>query len=179
MSTWGRIFKIFLPPILVSVSCVLRSFGTRPAVFNRNPKFDLVIHAGHIIDGTGSPWYSADIAVRDGRIAAIGVLDPIDAKRVIDAKGKIVAPGFIDMLGQSGLSILAVPSAPSKVFQGITTEITGEGDSVAPLNDDIIAADAANYARFHITPDWHDFEGYFKRLERERIGLNLAIESLF
>ena len=95
--------------------------------------FDLVIRNGHIIDGTGSPWYSGDIGIINGRIAQIGVLTDASAKRVIDAQGRVVAPGFIDMLGQSEVSILVNPHLPSKIFQGITTEITGEGGSIAPL----------------------------------------------
>ena len=97
--------------------------------------FDLVITRGHIIDGTGSPWYSADIGIRDGRIAAIGNLSAAPRKRTIDAHGEVVAPGFIDMLGQSETTILVDPRLPSKIYQGITTEITGEGGSAAPLSD--------------------------------------------
>src|SRR2546426_201848 len=99
--------------------------------------FDLVIINGHIIDGTGSPWYSGEVGIRAGRIAAIGNLSDTPRTRTIDAQGKIVAPGFIDMLGQSELTILVDPRLPSKIYQGITTEITGEGESVAPLNDAI------------------------------------------
>ena len=95
----------------------------------------MVILHGHIIDGTGSPWYSGDVGIRDGHIAAIGDLGAAPAKQKIDAQGKVVAPGFIDMLGQSELTILVDPRLPSKIFQGITTEITGEGGSVAPVND--------------------------------------------
>ena len=97
--------------------------------------YDLIIRNGHVIDGSGSPWYAADVAVKDGRIAAIGGLADANATRIIDAHGLIVAPGFIDMLGQSELTLLVDPRAPSKIFQGITTEITGEGESVAPLNE--------------------------------------------
>src|ERR1700735_1267308 len=96
--------------------------------------YDVIIRNGHIIDGTGSPWYSADVGIRDGRIAAIGRLGDAVGRRTIDAKEMIVAPGFIDMLGQSELTILVNPHVPSKIFQGITTEITGEGFSAAPLN---------------------------------------------
>ncbi len=99
-------------------------------------RFDLVITNGHIIDGTGSPWYSGDIGIRDGKIAAIGNLSDAPRPRTIDAKGKIVAPGFIDMLGQSELTILVDPRLPSKLYQGITTEVTGEGSSIAPITDD-------------------------------------------
>src|SRR5689334_5476835 len=136
--------------------------------------FDVLITNGHIIDGTGSPWYGGDVGIRNGRIAAIGHLSDATAKRRIDAKGMVVAPGFIDMLGQSELTILVNPHLPSKIFQGITTEITGEGGSVAPLNDKIIAADRVTYEHFKITPDWRDLSQYFARLEKQGIGINFA-----
>src|SRR4029077_19133862 len=118
-------------------------------LFNAGPEFvlaqerspaayDIVITNGRIIDGTGSPWVSGDIGIRDGRIAAIGNLAASQRSRTIDAHGMVVAPGFIDMLGQSELTILVDPRLPSKIYQGITTEITGEGGSVAPLNDALI-----------------------------------------
>src|ERR1700722_3708317 len=135
---------------------------------------DLVITHGHIIDGTGSPWYSGDVGIRDSRIAAVGNLADAPRKRTIDAMGKVVAPGFIDMLGQSDLTIMVDPRLPSKIYQGITTEITGEGDSAAPLNDAIIRADRAGYDHYQITPDWHTFREYFARLEKQGIGINLG-----
>src|SRR5215471_14236450 len=116
--------------------------------------YDIIIRNGHIIDGTGSPWYSGDIGIRNGHIAAIGFLGAAQAKRTIDAHGLVVAPGFIDMLGQSEMTILVNPHLPSKIFQGITTEFTGEGESVAPLNDAIIKADQVSYNHLKITPDW-------------------------
>ncbi len=136
--------------------------------------FDLVIANGHIVDGTGSPWYSGDIGIRDGRIAAIGNLSGAARKRTVDAHGKVVAPGFIDMLGQSELTMLVDPRLPSKIYQGITTEITGEGGSAAPLNDAIIAADRASYEHYRINPDWRTFRQYFSRLEKQGMGINLA-----
>jgi dihydroorotase/N-acyl-D-amino-acid deacylase len=136
--------------------------------------FDLVITNGRIIDGTGSPWYSGDLGIRDGKVAAIGNLAAAARKRTIDAAGKVVAPGFIDMLGQSELSILVDPRLPSKIYQGITTEITGEGDSIAPLNDAIIVSDRPTYEHYHITPDWRTFRQYFARLEKQGMGINLA-----
>ncbi len=143
--------------------------ASRPA-----PPFDIVITHGHIIDGTGSPWYSGDIGIRNGRIAAIGNLSGAPAKQTIDAAGKVVAPGFIDMLGQSELTILVDPRLPSKIFQGITTEITGEGDSVAPISDATIAADRAGYDHLHITPDWRTLAQYFTRVEKQGMGINLG-----
>jgi N-acyl-D-amino-acid deacylase len=142
--------------------------------FAADSPFDLVIANGHIVDGTGSPWYSGDIGIRDGRIAAIGNLSAAARKRTVDAHGKIVAPGFIDMLGQSELTMLVDPRLPSKIYQGITTEITGEGGSAAPLNDAIIAADRAGYEHYKINPDWRTFRQYFSRLEKQGMGINLA-----
>jgi N-acyl-D-amino-acid deacylase len=136
--------------------------------------FDLVITNGHIIDGTGSPWYSGDLGIRGGKVAAIGNLSASPRKRTIDAAGKVVAPGFIDMLGQSELTILVDPRLPSKIYQGITTEITGEGNSVAPLNDAIIQSDRPGYEHYKITPDWRTFRQYFARLEKQGMGINLA-----
>jgi len=138
------------------------------------PSFDLVITNGHIIDGTGSPWYSGDLGIRDGKIAAIGNLSQAARKRTLDAKGMVVAPGFIDMLGQSEDTILVDPRLPSKIYQGITTEITGEGGSIAPLNDAIITADKTKYDHLKITPDWRSFRQYFARLEKQGMGINLA-----
>ncbi len=140
----------------------------------QTPAFDIVITNGHIIDGTGSPWYSGDLGIRDGRIAAIGKLAAASRKRTIDAGGKVVAPGFIDMLGQSELTILVDPRLPSKIYQGITSEITGEGDSVAPLNDALIQAGHSQYDYYKLTPDWRTFRQYFARLEKQGIGINLA-----
>ncbi len=140
----------------------------------QSQSFDLLIRNGRIIDGTGSPWYAGDVGIRDGRIAALGRLEAAKAKRTVDAGGRVVAPGFIDMLGQSELSILVNPSLPSKIFQGITTEITGEGGSPAPLNDAIIAADRTGYDQLEITPDWRTLAQYYSRLERQGIGLNIA-----
>jgi len=142
--------------------------------FAADSAFDLVITNGHIVDGTGSPWYSGDIGIRDGRIAAIGNLSAAARKRTIDAKGKVVAPGFIDMLGQSETTILVDPRLPSKIYQGITTEITGEGGSVAPLNDAIIANDRPGYEHYKINPDWRTFRQYFARIEKQGMGINLA-----
>ncbi len=139
-----------------------------------NPAFDVVITNGHIIDGTGSPWYSGDIGIRAGRIAAIGNLSASPRMQTIDAHGHVVAPGFIDMLGQSEMTVLVEPRLPSKIYQGITTEITGEGGSAAPLNDAIIRADRPGYEHYKINPDWRTLRQYFARLEKQGIGINMA-----
>src|SRR5213593_180847 len=150
------------------LTCSL-TFAEKPA-----PSFDLVITNAHIIDGTGSPWYSGDIGISNGKITAIGNLSETARKRTIDAREMIVAPGFIDMLGQSETTILVDPRLPSKIYQGITTEITGEGRSAAPLNDSIIQNDRPSYAHYHVTPDWRTLRQYFARLEKQGMGINLA-----
>jgi dihydroorotase/N-acyl-D-amino-acid deacylase len=158
------------PALLALTVCLaLVSRGVRA-----QQPFDIIITHGHIIDGTGSPWYAADLGIRAGKIAAIGNLASATAKKRIDAHGLVVAPGFIDMLGQSENTILVDPHLPSKIFQGITTEVTGEGGSAAPLNDRIIAADRVTYEHFKITPTWRDFAGYFGRLEKQGMGINLG-----
>jgi dihydroorotase/N-acyl-D-amino-acid deacylase len=136
--------------------------------------FDIVITNGRIIDGTGSPWYSGDIGIRNGKIVFIGNLSAAPRARTIDARRMVVAPGFIDMLGQSEYTILVDSRLPSKIFQGITTEITGEGESIAPLNDAILRADQEQYDHYHIQVDWRTFREYFSRLEKQRIGINIA-----
>jgi N-acyl-D-amino-acid deacylase len=136
--------------------------------------FDIVIINGHIIDGTGSPWYSGDIGIREGKIGSIGNLGAVPRTRTIDARGMVVAPGFIDMLGQSEGTILVDPRLPSKIYQGITTEITGEGESIAPLNDAVLRADQEHYDQYHIHADWRTLRQYFSRIEKQGMGINLA-----
>jgi len=136
--------------------------------------FDIIIRNGHIVDGTGSPWYSGDVGISNGRIAQIGSLASATARQTIDAHGLVVAPGFIDMLGQSELSMLVNAHLPSKIFQGITTEITGEGNSVAPMSEAMFQADRAGFLHYHITADWRSFAQYFARLEKQGLGINLA-----
>src|SRR5438874_10233123 len=150
------------------LTCSL-TFAEKPA-----PSFDLIITNGHIIDGTGSTWYSGDIGISNSKITAIGNLSEAARKRTIDARGMVVAPGLIDMLGQSETTILVDPRLPSKIFQGITTEITGEGGSAAPLSDAIIQADRAEFKHYNIIPDWRTLHEYFARLERQGIGINFA-----
>src|SRR3984957_17377869 len=176
----GRAWRGVFGLAMLSVALVSSAGGAdradrtdRSAPLRAAP-FDLIIEHGHVIDGTGAPWYAADIGIRGGRIAAIGRLDQAAAKRRIDAAGRGVAPGFIDMLGQSEISLLVEPKVPSKVFQGITTEITGEGESIAPINEVIARENAKAFEHYGIKRDWSDFTGYFARLERQGMGINLA-----
>lgn len=136
--------------------------------------YDIVVSNGRIIDGTGNPWFYGDIAIRGDRIAAVGKVKNGSARRRIDARGMVIAPGFIDMLGQSEYNLLIDPRAESKVFQGITTEVTGEGGSIAPLNQYILRESAPFLNHFKLTVDWRTLGNYFRRLERSRSAINLA-----
>ena len=158
------------------LSAIILVAATRPGAGQGKaaPEYDLVIRNGHIIDGTGSPWYAGDLGIRDGRIAAIGNLSDARAGQIIDAAGRVVAPGFIDMLGQSELAILADPHVESKLYQGITTEITGEGDTVGPQNDQTLADSKPQFKHYGITPDWRTFAQYFARLQKQGMGINLG-----
>lgn len=138
------------------------------------PMDDVVFEGGRVVDGTGAPWFVADVAVRDGRISSVGRLDKRPARRRIDARGLVVAPGFIDLLGQSEYNVLVDGRAASKVTQGITTEVTGEGVSLAPLNQALIDEERDAYKKYGVTPDWRTLEGYFQALERRGTAINLG-----
>ena len=127
-------------------------------------RYDVLIKNGKVVDGAGTPWYYADLAIRDGKIAAVGRLVAATADRTIDAKGLVVAPGFIDMMGQTGSPFLKDPAAGFNLLtQGITTINAGEGESAAPL-----AKDEARVA------GWTTMREYFTRLDAEGMPVNLV-----
>jgi N-acyl-D-amino-acid deacylase len=136
--------------------------------------YDLIIQGGRIIDGTGNPWYEADLGIRLDRIVVIGKLNGAKAKRVIDAKGMVVSPGFIDMLGQSESALLIDNRSLSKLAQGITTEITGEGGSIAPQNAHTIAAAQPGLDPYHLKIDWKTLDDYWMRLDKKGTPINLG-----
>ncbi len=140
----------------------------------QSPQFDLLIRGGLVVDGFGRPAYTADVAIKDDRIVKIGNLSQATATRTIDASGLVVAPGFIDMLGQSETYLLIDPRANSKVMMGVTTEITGEGESIAPINERQIKEQEDFLRRFNLTIDWRTLDQYFKRLEKQGSGVNLG-----
>jgi dihydroorotase/N-acyl-D-amino-acid deacylase len=140
----------------------------------RPATFDLIFAGGRVVDGTGAPWVRADVGISGGRIAAVGNLSGAAAKRRIDATNLVVAPGFIDMLGQSEYNVLVDNRAASKITQGITTEITGEGRSIGPTNARMIADNRDVWTRYGVMPDWTTLAGYWKAFERARPALNLG-----
>ena len=143
-------------------------------VFSSAPAYDLIIKNGRVVDGSGRHGFKADVAIKGNRIARIGNLRGAKAKREIDARGQIVAPGFIDMLGQSETFVLIDPRAMSKVMMGVTTEITGEGESIAPVNDRILKEQEDFNRRFNLTVDWRTLGEYFQRLGKQGAGVNLV-----
>jgi N-acyl-D-amino-acid deacylase len=140
----------------------------------RAPRCDLLFAGGRVVDGTGAPWFRADVCIAGDRIAAVGRLEAAVATRRVDASRLVVAPGFIDMLGQSEYNVLVDPRAASKITQGITTEITGEGNAIAPVNARMIADGEAAYSRYGVRPDWTTLDGYWRAFERTRPTINLG-----
>jgi dihydroorotase/N-acyl-D-amino-acid deacylase len=134
----------------------------------------VVITNGRIVDGTGAPWFRADVGLTGDRITAIGNLAGARAGTRIDARGLAVAPGFIDLLGQSEFNVLVDSRAASKITQGITTEITGEGVSIAPVDDEMMAERKASYEFFKIAQDWRTLDQYFARLARSTSAINVG-----
>lgn len=161
--------------IVIGASVVASACGGPAAPPTESTALDVVIAGGRVVDGTGAPWFGADVGIRNDRIVEIGDLRDAEARRRIDATGLVVAPGFIDMLGQSEFNVLVDHRAASKITQGITTEVTGEGDSIGPLNDRMIEARRPTYEHFGITADWRTLDEYFTRLEtRARPTINVA-----
>jgi dihydroorotase/N-acyl-D-amino-acid deacylase len=136
--------------------------------------YDILIRNGHVIDGSGNPWFAADVGISGDRVVAIGDLQTAHGKKEIDARGRIVAPGFIDMLGQSEFSLLLDNRSISKLAQGITTEITGEGGSIAPQNDKTIAPMKPLLDHYKFTVDWTTLDQYARRLEKQGTPLNIG-----
>ena len=163
---------------LVSLGTMIVSFMHIPTSSQPIPsEYDIIIRNGSVVDGSGRPGFPADIAITGDRIVRISrnsALKGAKAKRTIDARGQVVAPGFIDMLGQSEQFLLIDGRAMSKVMQGVTTEITGEGDSIAPINDRVLKEQEDFNRKYNLTVDWRTFDEYFKRLERQGIGVNLG-----
>ena len=135
---------------------------------------DVILMGGRVVDGTGAPWFRADVGIAGDRIVAVGDLGKTPARRRIDVGGAMVAPGFIDLLGQSELSVLIDNRAESKIRQGITTEITGEGGSAAPMSAVMLAEMKPSLDHYKLTVDWSDLDGYFARFTRTRSTINLG-----
>ncbi len=162
----GKTSAVF---VVLAAFALLLVAGARSAA---PESFDVIITNGRVIDGSGNPWFRADIGIRDGRIAAIGKLGDSPANQKIDAKDLIVSPGFIDMMtGDSIILVLDRASAASKLLEGVTTTLVGEGDSPAPQNEEMIRAfQEKNHSSFK----WTNYAEYFDLLTQQRIALNVV-----
>jgi N-acyl-D-amino-acid deacylase len=161
-------FRIALPVSLVAI------LSLAALLFAQQPQFDFIIAGAHLVDGTGAPWVTADIAMKSDRIAAIGDLSKASAAKRLNATGLVVAPGLIDVQGQSEFNILVDNRAASKITQGVTTEITGEGSSIAPMNDRM-RKDMDDAARqYGVALDWSSLADYFRHFERTKSAINLG-----
>ncbi len=145
-----------------------------PVLAKSAPTCDLLFAGGKVVDGTGAPWFRADVCIVGDRVAAVGWMPRAIVRRRIEASRLVVAPGFIDMMGQSEYNLLVDSRAASKITQGITTEITGEGSSIAPLNARMLEAGRATYEYYGYTPTFTTLAGYFQELERRGTAVNLG-----
>lgn len=154
--------------------------GSRDETTGREGRMlDLIIRGGRVLDGTGGPWLRADVGVAEGQIAAMGRLDRLNAREVLDATGMMVCPGFVDVHSHSDLALFADPSARPKIAQGITTEVVGNcGWGPAPLPP--VGAAAWRQTAAGVLGDpavrwtWRTFGDYLEALRAQRPGLNVA-----
>ena len=137
---------------------------------------DIILKNGFVVDGAGNPKFRADVGVMDGKIVKIGGLGSSKADRVIDAKGLVVSPGFIDVHTHSDFELLANPRAESKIRQGVTTEVVGNcGMSAAPLRGEYASKTAKSIRdKYGLTLDWSSFKEYFNRLEKQGVAVNIV-----
>jgi N-acyl-D-amino-acid deacylase len=155
--------------------CVALNFLLLPTfTAAQHPDYDFIISGAHIVDGTGAPWVAGDIGVAGDRIVAIGDLSKASARKRLDAKGLVVSPGFIDVQGQSEFNVLIDNRAASKITQGVTTEITGEGSSIAPVNDRMKKENEEAAKKYGVTLDWSTLDEYFKHFERTKSAINVG-----
>lgn len=161
---WSLMSTLFLLQIT--------SAAERP---NGGVSYDIVITNGKVIDGSGNPWFHADLAIKSGKIVKIGKLDPKSGKRVIDAKGMTVSPGFIDLHTHTDLTALADGNVESKVRQGVTLDVIGESSTVAPLKGAVLEEYKEGAKRREgVDIDWTTLEGYFRRLNKKGSSMNIA-----
>ena len=166
-----QVIRLGLAILCCGAAC--RTVSDRPAATGEPAAYDVLLRGGWIVDGSGNPRWRGDLAIRGDRIAAMGRL-AATARETLDVSGLVVAPGFIDMLGQSETSVLIDNRVLSKVTQGITTEVTGEGGSVAPLTDRLVALDSDYIKKHALNVDWRDLDGYFAHFARTGATINLA-----
>ena len=169
-----RSLAVRLAVFVIVITALLLLFP--PSSRLQNETFDVLISGGRVVDGTGAPWFRADIGIRGDRIAAVGNLRNAEAARRIDASNLVVAPGFIDLLGQSEFYLLVDNRAASKIMQGVTTEVSGEGTTIAPINDRMVEDLRPSLEHYKVTVGWRTLGEYFDHLEkRVHPAINVAL----
>ena len=162
------------PKMSFCVVAVIALFFAAAPIEAQKTSYDFIISGVRVVDGTGSPWFVGDIAISGDRIAAIGDLRNASANKRIDASGLVASPGFIDVQGQSEFNLLVDNRAASKITQGVTTEITGEGTSIAPLNDRLIEDLRDDAKKYGVKLDWRSMDEYLNRLDHAHPAINLG-----
>jgi N-acyl-D-amino-acid deacylase len=173
--------KKYLSLAIWLVCALSLAMGLSFAADNAKPRsasgvvYDVVIVNGQVIDGSGNPWFYADVAVKGGKIVKIGRVDPKSGKKVIDAKGMAVSPGFIDLHTHTDMTVLADGNAESKIRQGVTLDVIGESSTVAPLKGALLEEYKEEAKRrAGVDVDWTTLDGYFRRLNKKGTSINIA-----
>jgi dihydroorotase/N-acyl-D-amino-acid deacylase len=167
----AQVTRLALATVALGLACERPANRAAPQT---GAAYDVLLKGGWVVDGSGNPRWRGDVAIRGDRIGAMGRLSSLAARETLDVSGLVVAPGFIDMLGQSETYALIDNRVLSKITQGITTEVTGEGGSVAPLTEPLAALDSEFMKRYHLAEDWRDLDGYFAHLARTGSTINIA-----
>jgi len=144
------------------------------AIHEESAAYDVLIRNGRIIDGSGNPWVSGDVAIRGDRIVGIGDFNAAKAKTAIDATGLAVAPGFINMLSWSTESLIHDGRSQSEIRQGVTTEIMGEGESMGPVNDRVREHMIRQQIDIKYDIKWNSLAEYLQYLEKRGVSCNVA-----
>ncbi len=158
--------------LLCAAIALLTILLIRPAA--EEPQYDLLILRGHIIDGSGSPWFEGSVAVKNGKIVDVGRLGNATARQVIDAAGLVVAPGFIDLHSHSDFTLLVDGNAQSKIRQGVTTEILGESESAGPVQGPAVPEFDKDLEKLGLQRDWTTLGEYFARVQKQGTSVNIA-----
>ncbi|NCP01677.1 MAG: D-aminoacylase, partial [Sphingomonadales bacterium] len=164
---------LFTAALLLTTSCTTAS-ETEVRPLAEAQAYDILIDNGMIVDGSGSPPYVGDVAIRDDRIVAVALEITGKAGRVIDARGMAVAPGFINMLSWAPDALIADGAGESDIRQGVTLEVFGEGWSEAPLTDKMAEAQEREQGDIRYSISWRSLDQYFDFIEKRGIAPNVA-----
>src|SRR5512132_1098155 len=172
MRTQRLIVATFIAFLLQVINYAITADADRPSA---SGIYDVVIANGKIVDGTGNPWFYADVAIKNGKIAKVGKVDSRMGKRVIDVKGMVVSPGFIDLHTHTDMPVLADGNVESAVRQGVTLDVIGESSTVAPLKGGVLQEYKEEAKRRNsVEVDWTTLDGYFRRLNKKGASINIA-----